>query len=116
MICWCVYERDKKKVTALRIHGAFQRESILMKVSLVTFRLWVRCRSIKMIKILPNELNDKVFEVIGAASMCWENVDAGTGIFNSSKAKDIANELCKAPYRYGEDRVKNHVELIRGFE
>lgn len=68
-----------------------------------------------MIKILPNELNDKVFEAIGAASMCWENVDEA-GAFNSSKAKDIANELCFAIYQYGEDRVKNHVELIRGFE
>jgi len=37
-------------------------------------------------------LHEAIGQAIGAASMCWENVEAA-GIFNSSRALEICEEL-----------------------
>ncbi len=42
----------------------------------------------------PNEvMRNKVYEAIGAASMCWETPE-GAGIFQSDRAQIIADNLC----------------------
>lgn len=45
-------------------------------------------------KILEKATNvrEAVFQAIGAASTCWENME-GTGIFDSDRAKQIGDEL-----------------------
>jgi len=37
-------------------------------------------------------INDAVFMAIGAASTCWESLE-GTGVFDSTKAKELGEEL-----------------------
>lgn len=37
-------------------------------------------------------LETAVFEALGAASVCWENM-SGTGVFQSDRAKQIGEEL-----------------------
>jgi len=43
---------------------------------------------------LPSDLFHAIHEAIGAASMCWDNPE-GAGTFKSSKASEIASNLCK---------------------
>ena len=37
-------------------------------------------------------IDEAVFQAIGAASVCWENME-GAGIFDSDRAKDIGDKL-----------------------
>lgn len=43
------------------------------------------------VEVVP-DLNTKVFQAIGAASACWENL-AGAGVFDSDQAKRVADDL-----------------------
>lgn len=45
--------------------------------------------------ILPDELRTKIFQSLGAASSCWETLD-DAGEFDSSRARQIGDELCDA--------------------
>lgn len=40
----------------------------------------------------PLTLQEAVFQALGAASICWENIEAA-GTFNSSRAKEIGEKL-----------------------
>lgn len=40
----------------------------------------------------PKTLTEAVGQALGAASVCWEN-PGGAGIFDSTRAKQIADEL-----------------------
>ena len=42
---------------------------------------------------LGEEAYNKIGEAVGAATMCWENINAA-GVFESEKAGKIVNELC----------------------
>jgi len=42
---------------------------------------------------ISEEIYMRVFQDIGAASMCWTNVE-GAGIYDSNKASEIAFNLC----------------------
>jgi hypothetical protein len=42
---------------------------------------------------LPEEIFTRVHIDIGQASVCWENVE-GAGVFDSTKASEIAFNLC----------------------
>lgn len=42
---------------------------------------------------LPHEVFNRIHQDIGAASMCWSNIE-GAGTFEVEKASEIAFELC----------------------
>lgn len=42
---------------------------------------------------MKKELETKVFEALGEASGCWENLK-GAGVFESTRAKEIGEKLC----------------------
>jgi len=39
-----------------------------------------------------DELTSRVFQALGTASVCWENM-SGTGVFQSDQAKKVGEEL-----------------------
>jgi hypothetical protein len=53
-------------------------------------------------EIAMTKLEETVFKAIGAASMCWS--ETPTGIYDSSRAKQIAEDLIK--------EINNNRELI----
>lgn len=38
-------------------------------------------------------LSEAVYMALGAASVCWDNPGGGTGVFNSTRAKEIGEAL-----------------------
>jgi len=42
---------------------------------------------------LPEVINEQIYQSIGQASMCWENVDKA-GVFDSIEASKISDTLC----------------------
>lgn len=44
---------------------------------------------------MTKELEEKIGQLVGAASMCWSNVE-GAGVYNSDKAKEIFEEILRA--------------------
>lgn len=58
-------------------------------------------------------LNDIVFQAIGEASMCWSEVP--TGVFDSTRAKKIADELISKIERrlHLESLIRGHMEAMR---
>ena len=42
---------------------------------------------------ITGDIVDRVYQDIGQASMCWENVE-GAGEFDSTRAAEIAFNLC----------------------
>lgn len=40
------------------------------------------------------DVRKKIYEIVGAASMCWETVE-GAGAFDSSRAIEVADEFMK---------------------
>ena len=60
---------------------------------------------------LSEEIFTRIHQDIGQASMCWENVE-GAGTFDSTKAAEIAFDLC----HYIADKLEvtdNEKEVIR---
>ena len=55
------------------------------------------------------DLNTKVFQAIGAASACWENL-AGAGVFDSDRAKQVADDLLTFIRQNYEPRFKPAVD------
>lgn len=49
-------------------------------------------------------LSTAVFQALGAASVCWESMD-GTGVFDSTRAKEIGDALLEVIMR--ETRLPN---------
>lgn len=47
-----------------------------------------------------SSLDSKVYQAIGAASVCWESIH-GTGVFQDQHAKAIADALIKEIKDYG---------------
>jgi ABC-type thiamine transport system substrate-binding protein len=45
-----------------------------------------------------------VYQAIGAGSTCWENLE-GTGVFNDTKAREVAEELLEFMERLGISRA-----------
>ena len=43
---------------------------------------------------VPDDLMELIYRTIGAASMCWDHVERA-GIFDSTRAKQIADSLAK---------------------
>lgn len=41
---------------------------------------------------VATDIETAVFEALGAASVCWESME-GTGVFNSTRCKQIGDEL-----------------------
>lgn len=41
----------------------------------------------------PDDLPSVVFTALGAASVCWENPGGGSGIFDSTRAAAIGEEV-----------------------
>jgi hypothetical protein len=44
-------------------------------------------------KRLPEEIVERIYQDIGYASTCWENLD-NTGVYDSTRAAEIAMDLC----------------------
>jgi hypothetical protein len=52
-----------------------------------------KMRSNSLSERLPEDIYTRVYQDIGEASMCWENIE-GAGTFESEQASKIAFELC----------------------
>jgi hypothetical protein len=44
-------------------------------------------------KIIPGSILSIIYQAIGEASMCWDNV-SGAGVFDSKRATEVAHRLC----------------------
>jgi len=43
---------------------------------------------------LRPDQESEIFQALGATSACWSHLE-GAGVFESTRAKDIGEELCK---------------------
>jgi hypothetical protein len=60
------------------------------------------------------ELERIIGEGVGAASTCWETMD-GTGVFDSTRAGQIVEEITQAAVSYSETREESFEDKARRY-
>lgn len=63
---------------------------------------------------LKPELKKKIYETIGAASMCWEKPE-GAGEFQSTWAKKLGDDLCRVIDEHTLPKPKGLIEAVKFF-
>lgn len=57
---------------------------------------------------VPQEIFERVHQAIGTASMCWESPEKA-GVFQSTRASDIAYDLCARIGQWVQEEVKKQL-------